>query len=255
MALKNHKDQQVESFEDRKNRFMILVESDSYHLSYLSILLQRFNYPSFKAVTAKEALETAATAVPFLVMTSLHLPDMHGFELIQRFKENPATACVPLIALSNKEDMETRRRCLELGTVGCLYHPVEAEVLYRVVQVAVERNPRAYMRVRTVQPVKVNDKRHDSLYGAYTLDLSERGMFLRTANPASLNSVLSLHLDLNGRLIPTEGEVLYNCHAGAGPYQEAGIGVKFTKIEAKDQEHIRHFIRSEVTRGILPANA
>ena len=243
------------NMDNRKNRFLMVVESDSYYLSYLSVLLQRFNYPSFKAVTAKEAIETAATAVPFLVITSLHLPDMHGFDLIQKLKENPSTSSVPLIAVSNREDLAARKRCLELGAVGCLFHPVDAETLYRVVQVAVEKNPRAHMRVRTVQPVKVNDMRHDNLYGAYTLDLSERGMFLRTANPASIDSQLSLHLDLNGRVIPTEAQVLYCCKPGTGPYQEPGIGVRFTRIEPKDQEHIRAFIRSEVTRGIAPANA
>lgn len=241
--------------ESRQRRFLMVVDSDSDSLSYLSVLLNRFNYPSFKATSAQEAIETAATAVPFLVVTSLHLPDMHGFDLMQQFKENQATSQIPIIAVSRQEDLNVRKRCLDMGAVGCLYHPVEAETLYRVVQVAVEKNPRSCMRIRTTQPVKVNDERHDNFYGAYTLDMSERGMFLRTVNPAPLKTELTLQIDLNGRIIPAEAEVLYSCKDGTGPHREPGIGVRFSRIEPKDQEFLRRFIQDEVMRGIRPSNA
>ncbi|MFA5073325.1 MAG: PilZ domain-containing protein [Nitrospirota bacterium] len=224
----------------RKNRFLMLVEHDSHELSYLSTLLQKFNYPSFKAVTAREALETVTAAVPFLVITSLELPDMHG---------------IPLIAVSKKEDAGIRQHCFDLGAVGCLYHPVDPETLYRIVQVAVEKNPRSCMRIRTVQPVKVNDTRHDSFYGAYTLDLSKKGMFLRTVHSAALHSQLLLELDLNEVVIPLEAEVLYCCHADEGPYKESGIGLKFTQIKPKDQDYIDQFIKEKIARGVIQGTA
>lgn len=252
--MAEHGMQAASDADDRKKRFLMVVDSDSDSLSYLSVLLHRFNYPSFKATSAQEAIETAATAVPFLMVTSLHLPDMHGFDLMQQFKESRKTSHIPIIAVSRQEDLNVRKRCLDLGAVGCLYHPVEAETLYRVVQVAVEKNPRSCMRVRTTQPVKVNDERHDTFYGAYTLDLSERGMFLRTVNPAPVQAALSLEIDLNGRVIPAEAEVLYACKEGAGPYHESGLGLRFSRIGSKDQEFLRKFIQNEVMRGIRPAN-
>jgi CheY-like chemotaxis protein len=238
----------------RKSRFLMVVDSDADNLAYLCSLLQRFNYPSFSAATAQEAIETATTAVPLLIIVSLNLKDMDGYDFMQLLKEHPKTADVPLIAIHKQEAPNVRKRCLELGAVGCLYQPVSAETLYRVVQVAIEKNPRASLRVRTNQPVKVNDTRHDSLYGAYTLDLSEHGMFLRTVNPVSARSRLSLQLDLDGRLIAAEAEVLYNCKAGEEPYMEPGIGLKFTRIDPKDQERIRHFIMQEITQGIAGGN-
>lgn len=238
------------NIQERKSRFLMVVDSDADSRSYLCSLLQRFNYPSFSAETAKDAIETATTAVPLLVVTSLHLKDMDGYDFIRLLKEHPKTADVPVIAVNKQEDLAVRKRCLDLGAVGCLYHPMSAEALYRIVQVAIEKNPRACMRIQTNQPVKVIDTRHDSLYGAYTLDLSEHGMFLRTVNPAVPNARLSLQLDLGGRLISTEAEVLYSCKAGEEPYKEPGIGLRFTRIDPRDQERIRHFIMQEVTRDI-----
>jgi CheY-like chemotaxis protein len=240
---------------ERKSRFLMVVDSEPDSLVYLCSLLERFNYPSFSVATAQEAIETAQTAVPLLIIVSLNLKDMDGFHFIQTIKEHPKTADIPVIAIHTQEDLSVRKRLLDLGAVGCLYQPVSAEVLYRVVQVAIEKNPRAGLRVRTNQPVKVNDSRHDSLYGAYTLDLSEHGMFLRTVHPVSARSRLLLQLDIEGRMIAAEAEVLYNCKAGEEPYMEPGLGLKFTRIDPKDQERIRHFIMREVTQGIAGDNA
>lgn len=67
--------------DERVPRFILVVDSNAQGFSYTSLLLQRFNYQVFKAASGREALDTAATALPFLIIMSLHLPDMHGFDL------------------------------------------------------------------------------------------------------------------------------------------------------------------------------
>jgi CheY-like chemotaxis protein len=240
---------------DRKGRYVLIVDSDVANLSYLSVLLQRFDYQIKIAATAEEALAITAVAVPWVIIVSLDLNDMTGYELMQRLQQNPDTVQVHLIGLSGREDLEAKKRCFELGAVGCLYEPVEAEQLYRAVQVAVEKNPRTRMRVRTVLPVMVNNMPDDSLYGAYTLDLSERGMFLRTMNPADVNTRLLIEIEADNRIIEAEAVVLYTCKTGEGPYNEPGIGLEFTRIDPKDQEFLRKFIMFEITKGITEGNA
>lgn len=233
----------------------MVVDSNADNLSCLSALLDRFNYQFYRAASAGEALESATVAVPSLIITALGLTDMHGFELMRQLRQNPLTSQVPFIALNSHEDPDVKKRCLELGALGCLSLPLDAETLYRTVQVAVEKNPRSCMRIRTVQPVKVSNMPDDGFYGAYTLDLSERGMFLRTVNPVPVHTRLSLQVDVSGRIIELEATVLYGCQAGGGPYCEPGLGLQIVRIAPKDQQFIRQFIRNEVTRGIAPGNA
>jgi len=239
----------------RKSRFLMVVDSDAGHLSYLSMILERFNYQFFKAATAGEALESATIAVPCLIILDLHLTDMHGFDLIQRFKLNPKTSHVPVIAHSKHSDPDLKQRCFDVGAVGCLYRPIEAEALYQAVQVAVERNPRRSMRIRTVQPVKVNNIDFGGADGACTLDLSDCGMYLRNANPVPVNTKLSLRINLNNTVVTTEAVVLYTCTSGEGPYHEPGMGLKFVGISQKDQQVIRQFIKDEVMQNIAQGNA
>jgi hypothetical protein len=180
---------------------------------------------------------------------------MHGIDLIQRFKMNPKTSRVPVIAHSKHSDLDVKQRCFDVGAVGCLHRPIDAEALYQAVQVAVERNPRRSMRIRTVQSVKVNNIDFGGADGASTLDLSDSGMYLRNTNPVPVNTKLSLRINLNNTVVTTEAVVLYTCMSGEGPYHEPGMGLKFVGIPQKEQQVIRQFIKDEVMRNIAQGNA
>jgi CheY-like chemotaxis protein len=240
---------------DRTKQFLLIVDSDLGNLRNTSMLLQRFGYQTYTSTSGGEALAIAAVKVPSLIITSALLKDMDGLELIKQIRKEQRTADVPFIALTRHGDIYQEARCFEAGAMDCISHPVSAELLYRAVQTVTEPTPRMNIRIRTMQPVKVTNMLFDDREGAYTLDLSERGMFVRTAAPAPLNSRLSLQIDLSGQTIPVEAAVLYQCRAGGGPYQEPGMGVGFVHIETKDQDRIRKFIMSEVMRGIVIGNA
>jgi len=237
---------------ERRSRFLLVVDSDANSLSYTPMLLHRFNYQTFKASTAEEALQMMTVAQPALIITALTLKGMNGFEFMQQLREYPITATTPFIALSQQDNLDIKRRCFELGAVDCLYHPVPPEILYRAVQVAAEKTPRTSMRVRTRQPVQITNTSLEGLEGAYALELSERGLFLRTMQMAIRDMRLSLHLDLNDQHIMTEAVVVYNCSAQTGPYREPGLGLQFVHISKNDQEHLRKFIMNEVLRDISP---
>jgi len=245
----------VSDLMDRRNRFLLVVDSDSNNLLYTSMLLKRFDYHTYTTRTAREALEMARVAVPSLIITALDLKDMHGLELMQHVKKNPSTADVPFIALRKAGEPIGETQSADVRAAEYLDQPVSAELLYRAVQAAVEAKPRSHIRIRTLQPVKVDDMPINDFEGVCTTELSERGMFLRTKSPAAVNTRLSIQIYLYGQIIVVEAVVIYSDGAGAGPYREPGMGLQFVRIAPKDQELIRQFIRNEVMRGIGPGNA
>ncbi len=234
----------------RTDQFLLIAESDPVNLNYVSALLKRFDYQTRTAVSVADALDIIAEAIPSLIITSAILQDMDGVEFIKQLRTDPRTADIPCIALTREGDLYQEARCFEAGAADCFSHPVSAELLYRTVQTIIEPTPRRNIRVRTMQPVKVTNTPVDGREGIYTLDLSEQGMFVRTAEPAPLNTRLSLQLDLEGQTIPLEAAVLYQSRGDASPYQEPGMGLGFVGITEQDQEYIRNFILEEVMRGL-----
>lgn len=246
------KDIFVES--DVEKRALLIMDSDTQNLMYISMLLKSFAYQTHIAKTAQEAFATATNTPPGLILTAVGLNDMGGIHLLKMIKQHPNTSHIPFIAMRMKDDPIKEQSCLSAGAEHCLTKPISAELLYRAVQAATQKKPRTNMRIRTIQPVLVDTTLGATCDAAHTLDLSERGMFLRTMKPAPENSRLSIRINLNGLVIAAEAMVVYNCPPNSGPYKESGMGLEFTRIAPKDRELIRKFIGSEVLRGILPEN-
>jgi CheY-like chemotaxis protein len=237
----------------QQSRFVVLVNSDAHLLFTLAMLLQRFSYHVCTAKTGEEALEMITVAVPSLVVTELVLPGMNGLDLLNRLRLDPRTQAVPVIALTGDVAPEVMMRSVRAGFAACLQRPIAAEELYRAVQRAVETTPRSNIRIYTRLPVTVNGVALDCGGGECASVLSEHGMYIRTLAPSTVNTVLALRFTLNGRVIALDAVVLYGHRFGEGPFGEPGMGLKFLRISAEDEEHIRRFIRNEITQGIEAA--
>jgi CheY-like chemotaxis protein len=232
-----------------RRRFLLVVDSDIRSLFHSSTLLQRLQYSIWTAKSAEEAIEMATTAIPALIITAQCLNDMPGLELIQQLKQIDRIRSVPVIVLGQKIDATDERACLTAGAVTCLAAPVNAENLYRVIQVAVEPMPRMNIRIHTSLSVTINSETVQCRERECATVLSEYGVYVRTLDPYPLNAKLPIQIHLAGRAISADAVVIYSDQT-CDEHQEPGIGLQFELISSEDQEHIRKFIRHEITKGI-----
>ena len=231
----------------------MIVDSDADELYYTAMLLQRFGYNICTARNADEAIEMVSVALPTLIVSELSLSGRNGIELLQQLKENTQTALVPVVIKAENPSPEVERKCLQAGA-ALIRRPVQAEELYRIVQLTIENTPRENIRIYTRLPVLVNNKPLDcGGEGECATVLSHHGMYVRTLKPAPVDSKLSLQIVVKDRTIALDVLVLYSHRFGEGPFKEPGMGLKFISIAPKDQDFIRQFIREEVTKGIKPA--
>jgi CheY-like chemotaxis protein len=237
---------------ERSSRYLLIVDSDANELYYIAMLLQRFDYNICTAGNADEAIEMVSVALPTLIVSELSLKGRNGIELLQQLKENPRTAPVPVVIKAENPSQEVERKCLKAGAV-LIRKPVQAEDLYRIVQLTIEDTPRENIRIYTRLPVMVDNKPLDcGGEGECATVLSRHGMYVRTLKPSLVGSKLSLKIVVKGRTVELEAVVLYSHRFGEGPFKEPGMGLKFINIAPKDQDFIRQFIREEVTKDIKP---
>ena len=57
---------------------------------------------------------------PDLILLDLVLPKVHGFEVLKKLKENPATKDIPIIVLTNLEGVGDIDKVIELGATTYL---------------------------------------------------------------------------------------------------------------------------------------
>ncbi len=85
-------------------------------------------------MSRQKALERVRE-LPDLVILDVKLPDMSGYQVCQRIKSDPLTACVPVLQISASfVSNESKAQALEGGADGYLTHPIDATVLVATVK-------------------------------------------------------------------------------------------------------------------------
>ncbi len=88
--------------------------------------LARIGFDVRQASTAQEGLQLAQTLKPGIILLDINLPDMTGWEVLERLKQAPETSAVPVIVHSIEDD---RQRALSLGACEHLLKPADRDVL------------------------------------------------------------------------------------------------------------------------------
>ncbi len=239
--------------EDRNNasqkKFLLVVDNNRSTASGIKGLLKQFQYKALSVNTADEALELCDIIMPSLVIVR-QVDDMTQVDLITNLKRLDASGKVSVIAVSSSKDPADERACLSAGAVTCLRPPLNVEVLYRTIQVAIEDVPRMNLRIDAKLPVLITDETIHCGNGKFATALSEDGLFVLTPDPCPLKTKIPLKLMLSEKIIVSEAVVIYMLEKGNRAKLEPGMGLQFVGISLQDQEQIRLFIREEFRKGI-----
>jgi len=121
-------------------RRKILIVDDYPGARYLrSRILSEAGYEVIEASSGTEALSVARAVQPSLVLLDVNLPDISGFDVCERLKQDPATASIPVIQITGawlSED--ARRQGMASGANAYLVEPVDDVTLLRNVVMLIE---------------------------------------------------------------------------------------------------------------------
>jgi CheY-like chemotaxis protein len=99
-----------------------------------TLTLERAGFDVIEATTGAEALRIIAEQRPDLVLLDVNLPDIDGFEVCRRLREQLGTLTVPVIHISATFVNERAQQlAVEWGADGFLTEPVEPPVLLATV--------------------------------------------------------------------------------------------------------------------------
>ena len=118
--------------------------------------------------------------------------------------EDEALAGVPVVLLTGRQGVESA----DPRILGAIRKPAGLHELYRLIQQALEPNPRASVRIATELAARC--RQEDREWKAEVLSLSENGCLLRTPEPLSLGTELDIAFELpSAGWIETRAESAY----------------------------------------------
>jgi two-component system, sensor histidine kinase and response regulator len=105
------------------DKYTILVVDDQpNNLKVVSSVLGE-TYRLYVANSGEKALKILDMTKPDLILLDIMMPEMDGFEVCRRIKENPYNANIPIIFLTAKHDIEDIIKGFELGAVDYIVKP------------------------------------------------------------------------------------------------------------------------------------
>ncbi|MHC1744212.1 MAG: response regulator [Syntrophobacteraceae bacterium] len=117
----------------------ILVVDDEQNLAAFAQLAEQY-LPQCRIMTASSSergLRLAIEEPPDCALLDVHLPDVNGIALCRQLKENPVTACIPVILVTcQSTGPELRVRGLEAGADDFIAKPIDSIELAARIKVA-----------------------------------------------------------------------------------------------------------------------
>ena len=116
------------------NNFSILIVDDvARNIQLVAKFLTKEGYNLFFAQSGEAALKQIEGRVFDLILLDIMMPEMGGFEVCRRLKDNPKTWQIPVIFLTAKTDDDSISKGFEVGGVDYVTKPFNpSELLARV---------------------------------------------------------------------------------------------------------------------------
>jgi twitching motility two-component system response regulator PilH len=115
---------------------VLLVEDNPSQLDLMDSFLRESGHTVIRITDPKSAFNKVIEQKPDVIVTDIVMPGMSGFELCRQLKNNAATASIPIVICSSKDQEIDRLWGMKQGAAAYLTKPFSREELLRAVKLA-----------------------------------------------------------------------------------------------------------------------
>lgn len=98
---------------------ILIVEDDKYIAQLYTNLFNLEGFTATSNSSAKEALESLESSqeLPDMILLDIMMPEMDGFQFLEKKNEDPKLKPIPVIVLTNMYDDEARDKAKSFGAL------------------------------------------------------------------------------------------------------------------------------------------
>jgi two-component system, cell cycle response regulator DivK len=123
---------------------ILIIEDDAMSMKHAILLLQDVGHRALCAVDGEAGVTLARTGKPDLILMDIQLPGMDGLEATALLKKNPATAAIPIVAVTAMVMRDDREKATLAGCDGYIAKPYRSAEFYSVINsFLLKRGPQA----------------------------------------------------------------------------------------------------------------
>jgi twitching motility two-component system response regulator PilG len=112
---------------------VLVVEDSPTSRKVISMVLSRKGYVVSEAATGGEAFRKVADEIPQLILLDAMLPDMTGYDILAKLKQDTRLKEIPVVMLTAKDSPVDREKGMRAGSVAYLTKPFNPDKLLSVI--------------------------------------------------------------------------------------------------------------------------
>ena len=109
-----------------KQSLIMIIDDQPLNIKVVRKYLELNGYENFLGLSdPTEAIDQIHKRYPDVILLDIMMPQISGLTLLEQIRAHEATKSIPVIILTAMDELETKRRALELGATDFLSKPVE----------------------------------------------------------------------------------------------------------------------------------
>ena len=108
---------------------VLIVDDEPFNRDVLAQELELLDHEALTATHGRDALDRLAGETVDLILLDIMMPEMDGFAVLRRLKDDPRLRHIPVIMISALDDIDSVVRCVELGADDHLPKPFDPVLL------------------------------------------------------------------------------------------------------------------------------
>jgi adenylate cyclase len=142
---------------------ILVVDDNSSNRDLLFRRLSHDGHYVVRAESGRRALKVLAVEDFDLILLDLLMPDLNGFEVLQRLKADERLRDIPVIMISGLQETDSVIRCIEAGAEDYLPKPFNSVLLRARISACLERKRWRDRERRYVERIELEGQRHEAL--------------------------------------------------------------------------------------------
>lgn len=117
----------------KKNKTLLLIDDENVWLDTIKIVLKSESFEVLTADSATSALNKLKTTKPDLILSDVRMPEMNGFELYDKIRNDPNYSNIPFVFMSSLDDYDAKKVAKDLGATEYIEKPFDVDQVKNIV--------------------------------------------------------------------------------------------------------------------------
>ena len=118
---------------------ILVVEDNDKNRKLVRDVLTVKGYRLIEAERGEDGVRLAREQRPHLVLMDIHLPGIDGIEALRQLRADPATAAIPVLAVTASAMTQDRQKILAAGFDGYQSKPISIRPFLELVRAVLDR--------------------------------------------------------------------------------------------------------------------